>query len=58
MEDWVLVGTCIWAAFFSKPDSHEKAAVDELIDNDQVSTLHYLTSCSPDEELRIFDHDS
>lgn len=36
MEDWVLADTLIWASFFSKPDSHEKRAVDDLIDADRV----------------------
>jgi hypothetical protein len=31
MENWVLVDTCIWAAFFGKPGSPEKAAVDDLL---------------------------
>jgi hypothetical protein len=25
MEEWVFVDTCIWASFFGKPDSPEKA---------------------------------
>jgi predicted nucleic acid-binding protein len=36
MEDWVLADTVIWASFFSKPDSPEKRAVDDLIDTDRV----------------------
>lgn len=36
MEDWVLVDTLIWASFFSKPNSREKRAIDELIDADRV----------------------
>jgi predicted nucleic acid-binding protein len=37
MEEWVLVDTCIWASFFSKPSSPEKAAVDKLLDADRVA---------------------
>jgi hypothetical protein len=36
MHDWVLADTLIWASFFSKPDSPEKRAVDDLIDADRV----------------------
>ena len=36
MDDRVLVDTVIWASFFSKPDSPEKRAVDDLIDADRV----------------------
>jgi predicted nucleic acid-binding protein len=36
MEDWVLADTLIWASFFSKPNSAEKHAVDDLIDADRV----------------------
>lgn len=39
MEEWVFVDTCIWASFFSKADSAEKAAVDELLDADRVALL-------------------
>ena len=39
MEEWVLVDTCIWASFFGKPSSREKAAVDESIDSDRVALL-------------------
>src|SRR5260370_9474706 len=37
MEEWVLVDTCIWASFFSKPSSPEKIAVDQLLDSDRVA---------------------
>src|SRR5438128_12577150 len=37
MDEWVFVDTCIWASFFSKPGSPEKAAVDELLDSDRVA---------------------
>ena len=36
MEDWIIVDTLIWASFFSKHDSPEKRAVDDLIDADRV----------------------
>lgn len=39
MEDWVFVDTCIWASFFGKPSSPEKAALDDLLDADQVALL-------------------
>jgi hypothetical protein len=37
MEDSVLVDTLIWASFFSKPNSPEKRAVDDLLDADRVA---------------------
>jgi predicted nucleic acid-binding protein len=39
MDDLVIVDTCIWAAFFSKPGSQEKAAVDGLLDADRVALV-------------------
>jgi predicted nucleic acid-binding protein len=39
MEEWVFVDTCIWASFFAKPGSPEKAAVDALIDADRVAVV-------------------
>ena len=39
MEEWVFVDTCIWASFFAKPGSREKAAVDDLLDSDRVALL-------------------
>jgi predicted nucleic acid-binding protein len=39
MEEWVYVDTCIWASFFAKPSSPEKAAVDELLDSDRVALV-------------------
>jgi predicted nucleic acid-binding protein len=39
MEDWVFVDTCIWASFFGKPSSPEKAVVDALLDTDRVAFL-------------------
>ena len=37
MDEWVFVDTCIWASFFRKPGSQEKAAVDSLLDSDRVA---------------------
>src|SRR5882724_2455040 len=39
MDDWVLVDTCVWASFFGKPGSREKAAVDDLLDLDRVALV-------------------
>ncbi len=39
MEEWVLVDTCIWSSFFSKPSSPEKLAVDDLLDADRVALV-------------------
>ena len=39
MEEWVFVDTCIWASFFAKPGSAEKAAVDDLLDSDRVALV-------------------
>lgn len=39
MDDWVFVDTCIWASFFAKANSPEKAAVDDLLDNDRVALV-------------------
>ena len=39
MDDWVIVDTCIWASFFSKPNSVEKRAVDRLLDFDRVALV-------------------
>lgn len=36
MEDWVFVDTCVWASFFTKPNSPEKLAVDRLLNADRV----------------------
>jgi predicted nucleic acid-binding protein len=35
--DLVLIDTGIWSAFFSKPASPEKRALDELLDEDRVA---------------------
>ena len=39
MSDCVLVDICIWASFFSKPNSPEKRAVDVLLDADRVALV-------------------
>jgi predicted nucleic acid-binding protein len=39
MNDWVIVDTCIWAAFFAKLGSPEKRAVDLLLDHDRVAII-------------------
>ena len=39
MNEWVFVDTCIWASFFRKPGSPDKAAVDDLLDSDQVAIV-------------------
>jgi predicted nucleic acid-binding protein len=36
-EDLVLVDTCIWSAFFSKPGSPERKELDILLDEDRVA---------------------
>ena len=35
----VLVDTCIWAPFFSRPHSAEKIAVDVLLDDNRVALI-------------------
>ena len=37
--DLVLVDTCIWASFFSRPQSAVKRAVDELIDEKRAAVI-------------------
>jgi predicted nucleic acid-binding protein len=44
MEKWVIVDTCIWASFFTKADSKEKAAVDELLDSDRIVLIGPILS--------------
>ena len=39
MDEWVFVDTCIWASFFGKPGSPEKAAVDDLLEADRVALV-------------------
>ena len=38
-QDLVLVDTCIWIQFFNRPQSREKHAVDELLDEDRVALI-------------------
>jgi predicted nucleic acid-binding protein len=39
MEDWVFVDTCIWISFFTRPNSREKLAVDQLLGQDRVALM-------------------
>src|SRR5438034_11813068 len=39
MEDLVFIDTSVWIAFFGKPTSREKAAVDELLKADRVAII-------------------
>lgn len=39
MGDWVLVDTCIWASFFAKPSSPEKAGVNQLLKADRAAII-------------------
>lgn len=39
MTDWVFVDTCIWASFFSKPNSPEHRAVSALLRMDRVALV-------------------
>ncbi len=36
MDDWVFADTCVWASFFTKPNSPEKLAIDRLLDADRI----------------------
>ena len=38
-QDLVLVDTCIWIQFFNRPQSREKHAVDELLDEDRAALI-------------------
>jgi predicted nucleic acid-binding protein len=35
----VLVDTCIWVAFFNRPQSPQKITVDELLDEDRAALI-------------------
>ena len=35
----VLIDTCIWVPFFNRPQSPEKKAVDELLDDDRGALI-------------------
>jgi len=37
--DLVLIDTCIWIPFFNRPQSDEKRAVDELLDEDRAALI-------------------
>ncbi len=39
MDDWVFIDCCIWVPFFSKPGSAEKAAVNDLLDQDRAALI-------------------
>ena len=39
MAELVLVDTCIWIPFFNRPQSREKQALDELLDDDRVALV-------------------
>ena len=39
VSDRVLVDTCIWVAFFNRPQSLEKQTVDELLDDDRATLI-------------------
>jgi len=39
MEDWVFVDTCIWVSFFTRQNSREKLAVDDLLARDRVALV-------------------
>jgi predicted nucleic acid-binding protein len=39
MEDWVFVDTCIWVSFFTRQNSREKLAVDNLLARDRVALV-------------------
>jgi len=38
-SEFVLVDTCIWIPFFNRPDSPEKRAVDDLLDEDRAALI-------------------
>ena len=44
MDECVFVDTCIWASFFRNAGSPEKAAVDDLLDNDRVALVGPLVT--------------
>ena len=44
MTDWVFVDTCIWASFFSKPNSLEQRAVSGLLRLDRVALIGPLVA--------------
>jgi predicted nucleic acid-binding protein len=38
-QNLVVIDTCIWVPFFNRPQSEEKRAVDELIDEDRAALI-------------------
>lgn len=38
-QELVLVDTCIWIQFFNRPQSREKLAVDQLLDEDRAALI-------------------
>ena len=44
MDDWVFVDTCVWASFFTKPNSAEKIAVDQLLSADRIALAGPIVS--------------
>lgn len=38
-SQWVLVDTCVWSSFFTKPGSREKHDVDRLLDEDRIAIV-------------------
>ena len=44
MTDWVFVDTCIWASFFSKPNSQEQRVVSGLLRLDRVALVGPLVA--------------
>lgn len=39
VAELVLVDTCIWVPFFNRPQSREKRALDELLDDDRAALI-------------------
>ena len=39
VAELVLVDTCIWIPFFNRPQSREKRALDELLDDDRAALI-------------------
>lgn len=51
--DLVLIDTCVWVAFFNRPPSDEKRAVDILLDEDHAALIGPILA----EVLQGFRHD-
>lgn len=39
VQSLVLIDTCIWVPFFNRPQSAEKRAVDQLLDDDRAALV-------------------